>query len=69
MHTLTGDAMATLVLNFDGGSLMRPDSAAIITPNGTEVVTFSAMCFDENGEWRPEVVAALREAVSNEVTR
>jgi len=48
----------------DGGSMVRPSSAAICLPDGKfgeDIVTFAPECFDPNtGEFRPEVVAWLR---------
>lgn len=53
---------------YDGGSLHRPDYAAIAIPNegdesprfADELVTFHPECFDETGNFRPEVIAWLK---------
>lgn len=53
---------------FDGGSLTRPDLAAIAIPNdgdesprfADDLVTFHPDCFTASGEFRPEVIAWLR---------
>lgn len=50
---------------FDGGSLTRPDSAAIAIPNegdasprfADDLVTFHPDCFTADGQFRPEVKA------------
>lgn len=52
---------------YDGGSLHRPDYAAIAIPNGDDaaryaddLVTFHPECFDAQGAFRPEVLVWLR---------
>lgn len=52
---------------FDGGSLHRPDWAAVAIPNegnesprfADDLITFHPECFDDNGAFRPEVLKWL----------
>lgn len=56
MRDLTG-------MFFDGGSMARPDDAAICLPDGKfgeVLVGFSPDCFDPaTGDFRPEIKAVL----------
>ena len=58
---------------YDGGSLHRPDFAAIAIPNednasprfADDLITFHPECFDETGNFRPEVIAWLKALVND----
>ena len=54
-------------LDFDFGSLMRPDYGAILEAGtvATELVTFHPLAFNHDGTWRADVIAMLAELVAD----
>ena len=66
--------MSRIITFWDGGSTVRPDSAAIIEvttydlsgdPGERELIIFNPACFKLTGEFRPEVLEALRHYIKD----
>lgn len=55
--------MSNRVLHYDGGSLQRPDSAAVLADE-VEVITFHPSCFEFDGSWRADVIAMMEELIN-----
>ena len=67
--------MTRIMTYWDGGSTTRPDSAAIIEVTTydlsgdplreRELIIFNPACFKPTGEFRPEVLEALRHYIKD----